>query len=141
MPPFVFGPSQLPETVENFARGSNGLLLGHLLGEDSGFPLATISVHIDDVSRAHVAALSEGVAPGRYLLDCKETDWAVPRKVVERDFPEQLGGLFFPKEAEVKTIKLLLDESKAEKAFGLKFKSFETQVKDTAQYYLGLLPE
>lgn len=137
VPSFVFGPGKLKESAEEFARGSNAILLGHLLGKPTG-PLLTISVHIDDVSRAHVAALKPSVAPGKYLLNSEKTDWAIPREVVKRDFPESLGKVF-PEEVPTQTIPLHLEGSKAEKAFGFRFKNFETQVKDTVKYYLGLI--
>lgn len=137
VPSFVFGPGNLDQSADEFARGSNALLLGHLLGKPVG-PLPTISVHIDDVAKSHVEALKLSVPAGKYLLDSEETDWSVARAVVKKHFPEQVGKLF-PEEAETQTIKLHLDGSKAEKAFGLRFKSFEEQVKDTVGYYLGLL--
>lgn len=137
VPSFVFGPGKLKESAEEFARGSNAILLGHLLGKPTG-PLLTISVHIDDVSRAHVAALKPSVAPGKYLLDSEKTDWAIARQVVKTHFPESLGKVF-PEEVPTQTITLHLEGSKAEKAFGFRFKSFETQVKDTVKYYLGLI--
>lgn len=137
VPSFVFGAGKLDQYADEFVRGSNAILLGHLLGKPTG-PLLTISVHIDDVAKSHVAALKPNVPAGKYLLDSEETDWSVARAVVKEHFPDQVGKLF-PEEVETKTIKLHLDGSKAEKAFGFRFKSFEEQVKDTVGHYLGLL--
>ncbi|KUI65226.1 hypothetical protein VM1G_00033 [Cytospora mali] len=137
VPSFVFGPGKLDQSAEEFVRGSNALLMGNLLGKPTG-PLLPISVHIDDVAKAHVEALKPSVPAGKYLLDSEETDWSVPREVVKKYFPEQVGKLF-PEEVETKIIKLHLDGSKAEKTFGFRFKGFEEQVKDTVEYYLGLV--
>lgn len=78
-------------------------------------------------------------APGKYLLDSAETDWAVPRRVVKTHFPDALGTVFPAEEVPTQTIALHLEGAKAEEAFGFRFKSFETQVKDTVEYYLGLV--
>lgn len=83
-------------------------------------------------------ALRPSVAAGKYLLDSDKTDWAVAPKVVKEHFPEQIGKLF-PERVDAQTIELHLDGSKAEIAFGFRFKSFEKQVEDTVKYYLDLL--
>jgi nucleoside-diphosphate-sugar epimerase len=67
MPSYVFGPNQLSRTPEEFAYGSNSILLGHLLGKP-GIPLITASVHIDDITKTHVLSLNSGIPAGRYLL-------------------------------------------------------------------------
>ncbi|KUI59270.1 hypothetical protein VP1G_06519 [Cytospora mali] len=137
LPTFVFGPSKLVQSADELVRGSNAILLGHLLGKPTG-PLLTMSVHIDDVAKSHVKALKPSVPAGKYLLNCEETDWSVPCTVVKEQFPEQFGSVF-PEDVETKTIKLHVDGSKAEKAFGVRFKSFEEQVKETVEYFLSLL--
>lgn len=137
IPSFVFGPGNLDQSADEFARGSNAPILVHLFGKPVG-PLLTISVHVDDVARSHVEALKSSVSAGKYLLDSEETDWSVARGVIKEHFPEQVGNMS-PVDIETRTIKLHLDGTKAERAFGFRFKSFEEQLKDTAGYYVGLL--
>lgn len=138
MPSFVFGAGKLDRSADDFDRGSNAILLGHLLGKPTG-PLLTISVHIGDIAGSHVAALEPSVPAGRYPLESEERDWSVARGVVKENVPDQIGKLF-PEDIETKAIRLHLDGSKAEKTFGLRFKGFEEQVRGTMEcYYLGLL--
>lgn len=139
MPSFVFGPSKIAQDPEEFNKGSNTILMNHLLGKSSE-PLLTVSVHIDDVAKIHVESLKPSVPAGRYLLDRSGTDWSVALPVVKKNFPETIGKVF-PEEVAVQTIPIKLDSTKAEKAFGIEFKSFEEQVKDTAAYYTSILPK
>ncbi|EMR67854.1 putative nad dependent epimerase dehydratase protein [Eutypa lata UCREL1] len=139
MPSFVFGPSKIAQDPEEFNKGSNAILVNHLLGKSSE-PLLTVSVHIDDVAKIHVESLKPSVPAGRYLLDRSGTDWSVALPVVKKNFPETIGKVF-PEEVAVQTIPIKLDSTKAEKAFGIEFKSFEEQVKDTAAYYTSILPK
>lgn len=127
------------KSSEEFARGSNKILLDHLLGNPTG-PLLTMSVHIDDVAKAHVEALRPSVPAGTYILDNEETNWLEARDVVKDKFPTSIGGTF-PDHVDVHTIKVELDGSKAEGVFGFRFKSFADQVKDTIEYYLSIVPE
>ncbi|XDG09715.1 hypothetical protein ABKA04_009330 [Annulohypoxylon sp. FPYF3050] len=139
MPTFVFGPNPLSRTAEDFVKGSNDILLNHILGKSSQ-PLLTVSVHIDDVAKLHVLSLKASVPTGRYLLDSEGasgTDWSVALPTVKKYYPQSVGKVF-AENAEVQTIKIRIDNSKAEKAFGIKWKSFEEQVKDTAGFYLSL---
>lgn len=139
MPAYVFGPNQLARTREDFARGSNGILLGHLLGRP-GAPLMTLSVHIDDVARIHVLSLNEAVPAGRYLLasgGTAGTDWAEAFWVIKRYFAEAIGATFI-RDPEVRMMNVRADTLKAERAFDIKFKSFREQVKDVVEYYLSL---
>ncbi|KAI1371333.1 putative 3-beta hydroxysteroid dehydrogenase/isomerase, partial [Hypoxylon crocopeplum] len=140
MPTFVFGPNKLSRTTDEFNKGSNEILLNHILG-NSKSPLLTVSVHIDDVAKLHVLSLKTSVPTGRYLLDSEGasgTNWSEALPFVKKYYPQAVGKVF-AEEAEVNPIEIRIDNSKAEKAFGIKFKKFEEQVKDTAGFYLGLV--
>ncbi|OTB01196.1 hypothetical protein M426DRAFT_223226 [Hypoxylon sp. CI-4A] len=140
MPTFVFGPNKLSRTVDQFSTGSNDILLSHILGKSNN-PLLTVSVHIDDVAKLHVLSLKTSVPTGRYLLDSEGTNgtnWSDALPFVKKYFPESIGKVF-AKEAEMHPINIRIDNSKAEEAFGIKFKSFEEQVKDTVGFYLSLV--
>jgi hypothetical protein len=54
--------------VQEFHRGSNAVLLDHILGKTTE-RLMTSSVHIDDVALCHVKALDPLIPQGTYLLD------------------------------------------------------------------------
>jgi len=137
MPAFVFGPNPLARTPEEFIHGSNSVLLNHLLGNE-GTGLMSASVHIDDVAKCHVQSLDRSISAGRYLLASDTTNWEEVIPVVKKYFPQAVGTTFVD-DAEVKELKIVCDNEKAEKTFGLKFKSFEEQVKSAVGYYLGLV--
>ncbi|KAI0006840.1 putative 3-beta hydroxysteroid dehydrogenase/isomerase [Xylariaceae sp. FL0662B] len=140
MPTFVFWPNKLSRTVEEFNKGSNDILLNHILGKSKN-PLLTVSVHIDDVAKLHVLSLKSSIPIGRYLLDSEGasgTNWSEALPFVKKYFLESIGKVFVG-EAEVHPIKIRINNSKAEQAFGIKFKNFEEQVNDTAGFYLGLV--
>lgn len=95
-------------------------------------------MHIDDVAKAHVEALKPTVPAGRYILNSADTDWSGAREVLQKHFPASIGKIF-PEHVDVETVKANLDGSKAESAFGFRFKSFAEQVKDTVECYLSLI--
>ncbi|KAI1423701.1 hypothetical protein F5Y12DRAFT_716093 [Xylaria sp. FL1777] len=139
-PSFIFGPNKLSKTVDDFNKGSNTILLNHILGKSKN-PLLTVSVHIDDVAKAHVLALQQSVQPGRYILDSggpTAVNWSDALPFVKKYYPEAIPSVF-AEDAEPFSVKMVLDNAKAEKALGIKFKSFEEQVKDTAGFYLSLV--
>ncbi|KAI0441395.1 hypothetical protein F4803DRAFT_523643 [Xylaria telfairii] len=142
VPSFIFGPNKLSKTVEEFNKGSNAILLNYILGKSKD-PLLTLSVHIDDVAKAHVLALQQSVQPGRYLLDSEgpaATNWSDAIPFVKKYYPEAIPSVF-AEDAKPFSIKIVLDKAKAEMAFGINFKSFEEQVKDTIGFYLSLVPK
>ncbi|TGJ83989.1 hypothetical protein E0Z10_g4776 [Xylaria hypoxylon] len=142
VPSFTFGPNKLSKTVDDFNQGSNAILLGHILGKSKD-PLLTLSVHIDDVAKAHVLALQQSVPPGRYILDSEgpaATNWSDALPFVKKYYPDAVPSVF-AEDAEPVSVKMVLDNSKAGKALGIEFKSFEEQVKDTAGFYLSLVPK
>lgn len=139
VPSFVFGPNKLSKTVEDFNSGSNAIMLKYLVGTSKD-PLLTVSVHIDDVAKAHVLSLKPSVPTGRYILDSEgpgSTSWSDALPFVKKYYPSAVGTVF-DENVTPAAVKIVLDNSKAEKAFGIKFKSFEEQVKDTVGYYLSL---
>ncbi|KAI1119942.1 hypothetical protein F5Y10DRAFT_273565 [Nemania abortiva] len=142
VPSFVFGPNKLSKTADELNKGSNAILLNHILGKSKD-PLLTLSVHIDDVAQAHVLALQKSVLAGRYLLDSEgiaSTNWLDALPFVKKYYPEAISSVF-SEDAKPFSIRIVLDNEKAKRAFGIEFKSFEEQVKDTAGFYLSLLPK
>jgi nucleoside-diphosphate-sugar epimerase len=111
--------------------------MNHLLGKE-GTGMMTASVHIDDVAKCHVKSLDPSIPAGRYLLASDTTYWEEAIPVVKKFFPEAVGKTFV-ENAEVKALIMVCGNEKAEKTFGIQFKSFEEQVKSAVGYYLSLL--
>ncbi|KAI1825370.1 hypothetical protein F4861DRAFT_501804 [Xylaria intraflava] len=138
MPSNVFGPNRMCKSREEFNRGSNAILLNHLLGV-SKERLFSGSVHIDDVARCHVEALLPCIPPGRYILNSGYTHWPNAIGFVEKYHPDMVGPVF-AKDPPTEITHCVIKKPKTRRAFALGFKQFEEQVKDTVDFYLSLPP-
>ncbi|KAJ8133312.1 hypothetical protein O1611_g305 [Lasiodiplodia mahajangana] len=141
----VFGANPLCTTAKSFNTGSNSRLLDHILGkaEDQG-RLITTSVHIDDVARCHVEALSKKKVPsGRYILTSGYTNWLDAIPIAKKHFPT-LTTTILPKEEEdiLKWMKpCKINNARTKQIFGKGFKDFNIQIKDTLSFYFYLALE
>ena len=121
-------------------------------------------VHVDDVVNAHIAALENDNASGRYILaphttytvadimrrirqlypQTKSPKRALPNRLVPLGiFQDWLGGLFGkPRTLTRRVVKgffkgdSLFDSSRAENELGLEWKEFDTCIKDTVEAVL-----
>ncbi|KAI0112062.1 hypothetical protein GGR51DRAFT_557242 [Nemania sp. FL0031] len=88
----VFGCGPPCWTATSFNTGSNSRLLNHILGKGEG-RLITTSVHIDDVARCHIEALSKKKVPsGRYILTGGYTNWLDAISIAKKYFPALVGS-------------------------------------------------
>ncbi|KAI1132224.1 hypothetical protein F5Y10DRAFT_284121 [Nemania abortiva] len=131
----VFGVNRLARTVEDFYTGSNARLLNHVRGKGRERLIAT-SVHIDDVTRCHVEALSTTAVPsGRYILTGGHTNWFDAILFVKEQYPELIGTEVVP----TRITPCKINNAWTKKIFGKRFIGFEKQVKDTVSGYIFLL--
>ncbi|CZR60646.1 uncharacterized protein PAC_10542 [Phialocephala subalpina] len=141
VPSLAIGASQLDTTAEDVSvHGTNKLVMNLLLGK-SNDPSLGSSVSLHDVAKLHVLALNKSVPAGRYMVASggKEgTNWTDVIAIAKKYFPEESEKLFV-KEGERHSVKINIDTTETEKAFGLKFQSFEEQVKSVVSSYLSLL--
>ncbi|KAN0110630.1 hypothetical protein V8E51_007017 [Hyaloscypha variabilis] len=74
MPTFVIGKNELVTDPRKITDGSNGLPFHQILGVDSP-PAVGVTVHLDDVSKAHVLSLDPKVSGNtNYLLSSGAVD-------------------------------------------------------------------
>ncbi|UKZ72169.1 uncharacterized protein TrAtP1_013108 [Trichoderma atroviride] len=144
-PVFVLGRDDSATKVEELFKGSNGMLLGPLVGHPQLRPTACNPVHVDDVALMHVRALDPAI-PGNedYLSNShslENMEWAQSFDIIKKHYPKECAeGIFKVDTTErPKTLKVRVDGTKAEKAFGITFKSFEEQVVSAAGQYLELI--
>ncbi|TVY36655.1 NAD-dependent epimerase/dehydratase [Lachnellula occidentalis] len=139
-PGFVHGRNELAKDVKELLDGSDGLLLATILGQTSQIPRLSGTVHVDDVAKVHLLALSESVQGGQ---DFGVTVPAVLDDAfdyVKKAFPKAVeNGIF--KRGSQPTLQINWNASKTESVFGFKFQPYETQVLDVAGQYLELLGE
>jgi nucleoside-diphosphate-sugar epimerase len=143
LPSMVIGKNELNRTTEDIGKGSNGTTLGVLLNNRSETPSLGVSVHVNDVARAHIDALDPAIQGNRNYLcssgGVEGTTWEDAKDIVRRNFPKAVADGISPLEGSQPSRPIRLDSSDTEEVFGWKFASFEEQVKSVAEHYLELL--
>ncbi|KAH7363187.1 hypothetical protein B0T11DRAFT_353295 [Plectosphaerella cucumerina] len=142
-PSMVTGKNELNRTPADVGKGSNGSTLGVVLDNVSQMPSIGVSVHVNDVARAHIDALNPALTGNRdYLCSSGGVDgttWDDAKEIAKRNFPEAVADGRLPLAGSLPTRPIHFDSSETEKAFGWKFASFEEQVKSVVGHYLELL--
>ena len=138
MPTFVVGPNELATTTDAVRSGSNGIATGVLFGvkNPNGMPAGTC--HVDDVAYAHIASLDRKLEGNQNLgvnCDVNGIKWDDAIDIVKKHFPKEVERGVFPLGGSQTSGPIPFDASKTEKVLGIKFKSFEQQIVDTAAYY------
>jgi nucleoside-diphosphate-sugar epimerase len=141
-PVFVLGRDDTATKVEDLFKGSQNAVLGPIVGRAQLHPTPCIPVHVDDVALMHVRALDPAI-PGNedYLSSShslENVEWAQAFDIIKKHYPKECAeGIFKVDTTErPKTLKVRVDSTKAEKTFGITFKTFEEQVLSLAGQYL-----
>ncbi|KIL87019.1 hypothetical protein FAVG1_09573 [Fusarium avenaceum] len=142
LPSMVTGKNELNRSPEDVGKGSNGTTLGVLLNNKSEFPTLGVSVHVNDVARAHIDALNTAFQGNRNYLcssgGVEGTTWDDAKDIVRRHLPKAVADGVLPLEGSQPSRPIRLDSSETEEAFGWKFASFEEQVKSVAEHFVKL---
>jgi nucleoside-diphosphate-sugar epimerase len=144
LPTFVVGRDDTVTEVSGIIKGTNGLLMGPLLGHARNHPVTGISVHVDDVAKLHVLSLDPTIEGNQDFLAAgphySSVDWADSFEIVKKHFPKEYEeGVFkFDSIPRPVTVPAKVDNAKARKTFGVDFKSFEEQVVSVVGHYLEL---
>ncbi|EGX93468.1 3-beta hydroxysteroid dehydrogenase/isomerase, putative [Cordyceps militaris CM01] len=143
LPTFVVGRDDTVTDVAQIAKGTNGNVMGPLLGHPHQIPLPGSSVHIDDVAKLHVLALDPAISDHQSYLASNPAsiEWAESFDIVKRRFPDEYAaGLFkFDSIPRPESGPFPVDSSKATRTFNIKFKNFEEQVVSVVDHYLELV--
>ncbi|KAK5995411.1 Ketoreductase CTB6 [Cladobotryum mycophilum] len=143
-PTFIFGRDDTVTEAKNIAKGTNGLIIGPLLGRPHPGPMPGSSVHVDDVASLHVWALDPAVKGNQDFLAAARPAkfvWEESFEVVKKHYAKEYAeGLFkFDSVPPLVTLASNIDSSKAENTFKFKFRSYEDQVVSVVDHYLELL--
>ncbi len=137
-PSFVLGRNDGASTAAEAMRGTNALVLAMLLGKRFG-PYAGATVHVDDVARAHVAALDWIVAGGQSYILSQPARWNAAKDIVRREFPAAVEKrLLVVSRGSVGTVELPIDASASEDTFGFSHIGFADQVKSLVGQFLEI---
>lgn len=144
MPVYVIGRDETVSDASSIAKGTNGLVMGPLLGYPLPGTPNGLTVHVDDVAKMHVLSLDPKVEGNQDYLaagpNFGSIAWADSFAVVKKRYPKEYAdGVFkFESVPEPATDAGRVDNSKAVKAFGIQFKSFEEQVVSVVDHFLEL---
>ncbi|OAA76859.1 NAD(P)-binding domain protein [Akanthomyces lecanii RCEF 1005] len=142
LPTFVIGRDDTVTDVSQIAKGTNGMVMGPLLGYAREGKLSGGTVHIDDVAKLHVLALDPAISDNQSFLASNPAsiEWAESFDIVKRRYPAQYAAGLFKLDsiARPESGPSHVDTSKATKTFGIQFKSFEEQVTSVVDHYLEL---
>lgn len=139
MPTFVVGKHELATTPEAVDTGSNALVLGAILGRKGADPLPAMFCHLDDVAYVHIASLDPKIQGNRNFgvnYTASPSTWEDAFDIVRKHFPNEVKSGLLPLDGSQPGFGVPFDATKTEKAFGIKFKSFEQQILDLVGYYV-----
>jgi len=142
LPTFVFGRNELVTDAKDITTGTNGILFGPVLGNKAEIPLPGTSVHVNDVAWLHVQALDPKI-PGNqnfpansHGLEGVVYDDAL--RIVAQHYPDAVAKGLLPINGTQPTKKVKFDASRTEETFGMKFESFEEQLRSLTDQYIKL---
>ena len=143
MPTYIVGRSELAATPAALASGSNGIALSSILGLSLPKPASGTSVHVADVARVHVEAMTnEQIRKHEdFVLNGNGTDgivWTDSLLIARRIFPGAVERGILPLGGNTQTVRRKVDGSRAEKVFGIKMRGFEEQIISVVGQYVEL---
>ncbi|KAK4153253.1 putative NADPH-dependent methylglyoxal reductase GRP2 [Chaetomidium leptoderma] len=136
-PGFVLGRNEMATTPAQAMQGTNSVVLALLLGGRFG-PYAGATVHVEDVARAHVAALAPRVFGGESYILSAPARWDDAIGVAKRAFRDAFKKKILVNSGSVETTPLPMDTTITEMAFRFEFASYETQVESVVEQFLEL---
>lgn len=145
-PVFVLGRDDTVTVPTEIAKGTNGFLMGPILGHAREFPLPGSVVHVDDVAKMHVLSLDPKIKGVEDFLASAHPEegiqWADAFDIIKKHYPEQCKAGIFKVGDDVPrppTVISRVANAKASEAFDLTFKTFEEQVTSVAEHFLELI--
>ncbi|KAK2591888.1 hypothetical protein QQS21_010412 [Conoideocrella luteorostrata] len=141
LPAYVVGRDETVTDASAIAKGSNGLVMGPLLGYPRDYPIGGRTVHLDDGAKMHVLSLEPKVEGNQDFLAAAEgIEWADSFEIVKRRYPKAYAeGVFkFESISKPVTTTANVDAGKATRVLGVEFKGFEEQVVSVVDHFLEL---
>ncbi|KAL8823146.1 MAG: hypothetical protein Q9170_008377, partial [Blastenia crenularia] len=144
-PSFAVGRHELATSPEmiNAPGSSNIVPLAPILGDGMPFPVPGITVHVNDVATAHVAALDPKIEGNQDFVltsgGIEGIKWDDAKEIVRRRFPEEVQKGSLPLKGSTEARRIKVDGSKAERVLGFRYKRFEEQIVDLVRHYLDAL--
>lgn len=143
-PPYVLGRDPLKTTAKEMFAGSNSVPLCIALGIPLPGKRVNCSVHRDDVTRALVGAVNPESPAETYMVcsssegSLNASDWNRVPDIIAKEFPDAVKSGSLPSKCKFETVYIRCDASKAEKAFGFRYISFEEQIREVVGAFLEM---
>jgi hypothetical protein len=114
-----------------------------VLGETTPNKLPGATCSLEDVAQVHFRAAVTPSIPGNqaYLVTQNYPEGPVladALEIIKKHYPERVYDGTFPLNGVTPSKKVLLDASKTEKTFNIKFRTYEESVCEIADQYLEL---
>lgn len=143
MPSYIVGKWELATDPAILATGSNGIALSSVLGGTLPGLVFGTTVHVADVARVHVEAMTNEQIKTHedFVLNENGTEgavWADTITIATKHFPKAVAKGILPLGGNTQTARRRVDGSKAEKVFGLKMIGFEEQIVSLVGQYVEL---
>ena len=143
MPTFVVGKWELALTPTSLTSGSNGIALSSILGISYPKPVSGTTVHVADVARVHVDAMTNKQIKTHedFVINADGTEgiiWTDSIKIAKKHFPKAVEKGILPLGGATQTLRHRVDGSKTERVFGMKMKGFEEQIVSLVGQYVEL---
>lgn len=143
MPTYIVGRWELAADTAALASGSNGIALSSVLGSSLPVPVSGTTVHVADLARVHVEAMTNEQIKTHedFVLNENGTEgivWADTIKIAEKNFPMAVAKGILPLGGNTQTLRRRVDGGKAEKVFGMKMIGFEEQITSLVVQYVEL---
>jgi nucleoside-diphosphate-sugar epimerase len=136
-PAFVIGRNDVATSPAEAMKGTNGVILAMLMGKSLA-PFAGATVHVEDVARAHVAALDPTILGNQSYILSSPARWNDAKTIARRAFPEAARAKIIGRAGNVNSIPIPIDSSLTEAEFGFRFTGFDEQVISTVGQFLEL---
>ncbi|KAJ5621055.1 hypothetical protein N7510_005039 [Penicillium lagena] len=141
-PGFVIGGNELITDPKDALYGANRQVLCPVTGVDAGF-VPGASVHLNDVSAAHVLALDPKITGNQGFVlasgGLEGTKWEDTKEITARHFKKEVESGVLRNNGKITTLPVKIDERKTEEVLGLSLLPFEAQVTHVVSHYLGLI--
>ncbi|KAK9351659.1 hypothetical protein V1523DRAFT_441734 [Lipomyces doorenjongii] len=139
MPGYVIGANELANDPSKVGSGSNGVVMGVVMGQKTSVARPCAVVDVQDVARIQVAALDERRVEGSksFLLDSDSVSFDDAIDIVKKYFPEAVKDGTLPLGGSIPAVHLHLDVSDSIRTFG-PLKNYETQVRSVVAHNLAL---
>lgn len=142
-PAYVQGRNETVTTSQQLYDGpsSNHTMVQYVMGKKSEAPRPSNFVHVDDVAKVHVAALSSATATNgeRFIASAPPIEYKDIDAAVKKLFPKEVESGLLPLGGEQVTVGGVFETATTTEKLGVEFQGLEPMVQSLIGQYVELL--